>query len=183
MIVQLIKSVPFSIFLIKPVAEYISSTRAFIIINQVLTRTFFKKQKISRICPIPRVNKPERLTDYRPISILPILSKVYEKVLLHEMSLSTKKKIIYHHYHSGYRKKHSTLTILIKLQGYIERAMKIGEVTLSVFVDSSEAFDAIKFNILLQKLHSLHFSKNFLYLILNIFIRNGKIVWKHWSYC
>ena len=99
------------------------------------------------------------------------------------MSLSTKKKIIYHHYHSGYRKKHSTLTILIKLQGYIERAMKIGEVTLSVFVDSSEAFDAIKFNILLQKLHSLHFSKNFLYLILNIFIRNGKIVWKHWSYC
>ena len=45
--------------------------------------------------------------------------------------------------------------------------MKSGEVTLAVFVDFSKAFDTINFNMLIHKLHSLHFSKNFLYLILN----------------
>ena len=73
--------------MIKPVAEYISSPRAFIINNQILTRSFPKKWKISRICPIPKVNKPETPVDYRPISILAILSKVYEKVILHQMTL------------------------------------------------------------------------------------------------
>ena len=47
------------IFTIKAVAECISSPLAFIINNQILTRTFSKKWKISRICPIPIVNKPE----------------------------------------------------------------------------------------------------------------------------
>ena len=47
------------IFTIKAVAECISSPLAFVINNQILTRTFSKKWKISRICPIPIVNKPE----------------------------------------------------------------------------------------------------------------------------
>ena len=45
--------------------------------------------------------------------------------------------------------------------------MKSGEVTLAVFVDFSKAFDTIDFNIIIHKLHSLHFSMDFLYLILN----------------
>ena len=53
----------------------------------------------------------------------------------------------------------------IKLRDDIERAMKSGEVTSAVFADFSKAFDTIDFNILIHKLHSSHFSKNFLYLI------------------
>ena len=45
--------------------------------------------------------------------------------------------------------------------------MESEEVTLAVFVDFSKAFDTVNFNILIYKHHSLHFSKNFLYLILN----------------
>ena len=52
------------IFLVKPVAEYISLPLPFIINNQTLTRTFSKKWKISRTCPIPKVNKPETPADY-----------------------------------------------------------------------------------------------------------------------
>ena len=60
-----------------------------------------------------------------------------------------------------------SLTILNKLRDDIEYAMKSGEVTLAVFVDFSKAFDIIDYNILIHKFHSLHFSKNILYLILN----------------
>ena len=52
----------------------------------------------------------------------------------------------------GYRKKHSTLTILIKLRDNIECAMKSREVTLAAFVDFSKAFDTIV-NVLIHKLH------------------------------
>ena len=67
---------------------------------------------------------------------------------------------------SGYRKNHSTLTILMKLRDDIERTMKRGEVTLAVFADFSKAFFII-FNIRIHKLHSLYFSKDFFYLIWN----------------
>ena len=72
MIVQC--NIPIS--LVKPVAQYISSPLAFI--NQILTQTFSKKWKISRICPISKVNKPETPADYRLITISPILTKAYE---------------------------------------------------------------------------------------------------------
>ena len=72
------------------------------------------------------------------------------------MTLHIEKKIIYHHYQSEYRKIHSTL-----------RATKSEKVTLVEFVDFSKAFHTIDFNILTHNLHSLQFSKNFLYLILN----------------
>ena len=77
------------------------------------------------------------------------------------MTLYIEKKIIYYHYQSGYRKNHSTLTILIKLRDDIEFAMKSGEVTSAVFVDFCKTFDTIDFNILIHKLHSLHFSNFF----------------------
>ena len=44
--------------------------------------------------------------------------------------------------------------------------MKSGEVTLAVFVDFSKTFDTNDFSILMHKRYSLHFAKNFLYLIL-----------------
>ena len=48
----------------------------------------------------------------------------------------------------------------IKLPDDIERAMKSQEVTLTVSVDFSKAFDTIDFHILIRKFYSLHFLKN-----------------------
>ena len=68
------------IFLIKPVAGYISSPLVLIMRNQILPPRFSKNYKMSQICPIPKVNKPEVPADYRPISVLIILSNVYQRV-------------------------------------------------------------------------------------------------------
>ena len=66
-----------------------------------------------------------------------------------------KKKKKIHQYQSEHRMNHS-----IKLPDDIERAMKSQEVTLTVFVDFSKAFDTIDFHILIRKFYSLHFLKN-----------------------
>ena len=93
------------------------------------------------------------------------------------MPFYVEKKITYHHYQSWCRKNHSTLIILIKLRDDIERAMKSGEVTFAVFVDFSKAFDTIN-NVLIHKLHSLYFSKNLLYLILNYLSNRSHFIQK-----
>ena len=85
------------------------------------------------------------MKDYRPISILPILSKVYEKQVLHQITDFIETQQVYNKHQSGYRKNYSTATILSKLYDDIKMAMKQSELTMAVFTDYSKAFDNILF--------------------------------------
>ena len=109
---------------IKPIAEYIASPLSFIINNLIEESKFPDQCKIPRISPIPKVNNPTELKDYRPISILPILSKVYEKQVLHQKTNFIETQQVYNNHQSGYRKNHSTATILSKLYDDMKMAMK-----------------------------------------------------------
>ena len=62
----------------KPVAKYIASPIKLTINNLSEDSKFADQWKITRISSIPKVTNPIELKDYCPISILPILSKVYE---------------------------------------------------------------------------------------------------------
>ena len=90
------------------------------------------------------------LEDYRPVSILPILSKIYERVVLEQITNFIEKKLIYHHYQFGYRKNYWTTTLLAKLQDDIKKAMKASEIIFTVFTDYSKAFDTTDFFILIK---------------------------------
>ena len=70
--------------------------------------------KIGYICPIPRVRNLVQMKDYRPITILLAMSKVYEKVILKQLSALIKKMVLYKNTQSGYRKGHSSITLLLK---------------------------------------------------------------------
>ena len=65
---------------IKPVVEFLVSPLAFVINNYIATNSFLDAWKIARISPIPKITQPVELKDDRPVSILPVLSKVYEKL-------------------------------------------------------------------------------------------------------
>ena len=111
--------------------------------------------------PIPKIQLPVELKDYRAVSILPILSKIYERIVLDQITNIIEKELIYHHYQSGYRKNYSAATLLAKLRDDIKKAMKASEITLAVFTDYSKAFDTTDFSVLIKKMHTLNFSKRF----------------------
>ena len=67
---------------IKPVVELLVSPLTFVINNSIGTNNFPDTWKTARISSIPNITQPVELKDYRPVSILPILSKVYEKLVL-----------------------------------------------------------------------------------------------------
>ena len=152
---------------IKPIAEYIASPLTFLISSLIEESKFPGQWKIARISPIPKVTNPRELKDYHPISILPVLSKVYEKQVLYQITDFIETQQIHNKHQCGYRKNHSTATILSKFYDDIKIAMKQSEFTMAVFTGYSKAFDTIDFFTLIQKMNSLNFSTVFLYWFFN----------------
>ena len=144
---------------LKLCVEDICSPLCYIINSSIKNKIFPNQWKISKITPIPKVNHPAESSDYRPISILPILSKVFEKLIMKQIVTFLENEELLAKNQSGFRKGHCTISTCIKIKNDILKAMKRGEVTLAVLADFSKAFDTVDFEILMKKLHSLRFSK------------------------
>ena len=125
---------------IKPVVDDITSPVVNIIINCIDKNDFPRAWKIARVCPIPKIDNPIDVTKYRPISVLCILSKVFERVILTQLCNYIEVKASYNLTQSGFRKGHSTSTLLLKLRDDIKRAMNTSEVTLGILLDFSKQY-------------------------------------------
>ena len=68
--------------------------------------------------------------DTQPISVHPILSKVYEKVILSRMTTFIEKKLLNHKYRSKHWKNNPTTTLLLKRKDNIDKAINCSEMTL-----------------------------------------------------
>ena len=145
---------------LKPITEYITSPLVHIINNCIDQKCFPKQWKIARVCPIPKIDSPTEIKDYRPISVLPLLSKVYERVILSQLCIYIESNNLYNETQSGFRKGHSTATLLLKLRDDIKTAMSKSEITLSILIDYSKAFDTIDHTDLILKLYDMNFSSN-----------------------
>ncbi len=147
---------------LKPVAEFLAGHLTYIINSCIKASYFPEAWKIARISTIPKVNQPKIEQDYRPISILPALSKVFERLVSHQVNAYIKDLALFNDSITGFRKGHSTVTTLLGIRDDIVRAMRRGEVTLMVLADYSKAFDTINFKSVVHKMHSMGFSQNFL---------------------
>ena len=99
---------------IKSVAQYISPILVHIFNNFIDTGIIPEALKVAQIIPIYKNDDPKEFTNYRPISILPVLSKILEKVILRRLLEFLTKQDILNHSQFGFRK-HSTTFALIDL--------------------------------------------------------------------
>ena len=144
---------------IKLVAEHVASPLTHILNTCIMEQEFPLLWKVARISPIPKIDEPQVNDDYRPVSILPALSKIYEKLALRQMVDFLTDNAVMRSNISAYRKGHSTTTTLA-IRDDILKAMKRGEVTLAVMADFSKAFDTVAYETILSKLHQVGFSKS-----------------------
>ena len=144
-------------------AEHLASPLTHIINTCIKLAYFPRAWKVARISPIPKADQPKSDQDYRPISILPALSKIFERLVLQQVNSFICDQALFIDTMSGFRKGHSTVTTLLGIRDDIIRAIRRGEVTLTVLADYSKAFDTVIFKSVILKMHSMGFSKKFLY--------------------
>jgi hypothetical protein len=147
-----------SIKLLKPITEIIAPIITHIINFSLTTGTFPSSWKYAFILPIPKKTNASVLSDYRPISILPALSKILEKVVHRQTTAFLSLHNLLDPLQSGFRPKHSTSTALLKIVDDIKSAMDNGEITLLTLIDASRAFDSLHIDSLLTKLSSFNFA-------------------------
>ena len=143
---------------LKPVVDQITLPIVHIINTSIDKEIFLDSWKVARVCPIPKIDNPVTVKDFRPISILPVLSKVYEKVILSQLLNYIEKSAVYNLTQSDFHKGHSTTTLLLKFKNDILKFLNRNEITVSVLIDCSEVFDTINHKNLLEKLVSLNFN-------------------------
>jgi len=140
-------------------ADTIASPLTHILNSFISINSFPEAWKVARVSPIPKVESPVECDHYRPIAILPAISKVYEKLVLSQLLEYIDQKQVLQVTTSGYRKGHSTASVLLRIRDDIIRAMKNGELTLIAFADFSKAFDTVDYCIVIRKLHAIGLSK------------------------
>ena len=147
---------------LKPVAESVAGPLTHIINSFIDQLLFPNAWKIARITPIPKTDDSLCVPNMRQVTIIPVLSKVYERLVHHQVIDYIESRTLFKDNISGFRKGHSTTAVLLDIRDDIVRAMKRGEVTLTGSADFSKAFDTIKCKTVLEKLGLLGFSKDYL---------------------
>ena len=121
------------------------------IINCSLNNGIFPSLlKIAKVIPIYKKGSPCDVGNYRPISILPVISKVFESIVNHQLVIYFEKYNILIKTQFGFRKKHSTKLALVDLITGIANKLDNGYLTCGIFIDLRKAFDTIDHSILLQ---------------------------------
>ena len=125
-----------------------------IVINQMIkTGQFPDILKIAKVTPIYKKDDPTLISNFRPISVLSSISKVFEKVIFKQIHHYFKINNLYYSGQYGFREMHSTQLAVVELIDRIITDMDSGKVPLNIFIDLSKAFDTIDHDILLHKLH------------------------------
>ena len=132
--------------LIEPITAMINQSLLFGIVP-----VSFKHAVVLPLLKKPNLS-PEELSNFRPVSNLPFLSKVLEKVVLLQLKKHLTKNNLLDNFQSAYREFHNTETALLKVQNDLICAADKGHTSILALLDLSAAFDTIDHSILLERL-------------------------------
>jgi len=143
--------------LVKRVAKDIAYPLSLIVNMSLSTGVVPDDLKIAKVIPIYKKENPDAFGNYRPVSVLPCLSKILERIVYNRSyDFLCKNNILYDKQY-GFRTNHSTYLAVLNFVNDISKAFDEDMHTIGIFMDLSKAFDTIDHNILLSKLYHYGF--------------------------
>ena len=139
--------------LLRETPDLIADSLCQIFNKSVVTGIFPDEWKNSRITPVfKNAGKRTDPSNYRPISIIPVVAKVFERIIYDQLYKYLAVNNLLSSHQSGFRSFHSTVTALLEATDSWSLNIDRGFVNAVVFLDLKKAFDTVDHNILLSKL-------------------------------
>ena len=139
-------------FFLQLTLPYIVEPLTYIYNLCIESNTFPAALKVAKVIPLPKASDKSNPDNFRPISLLPLLSKPLERHIQKHLYDYLDKNSLLHINQSGFRPKHSCQTALISLCDSWLAAINKTQVVGTLFLDFRKAFDLVSHSILLQKL-------------------------------
>ena len=139
---------------LKILSPAMSETLSSISNESFALRIFPDHMKLAMIFPIFKGGSKLDVLNYRPVSVLPTISKVLEKLILTRLTKYLDKSKIIYEYQFGFQKNRSTALEVLDLNTRITKALDRSDYAASVFLDFAKAFGTVNHQILLSKLEN-----------------------------
>ena len=124
-----------------------------LIINQTLSTGIFPDTlKIAKVIPLYKKGDKALFENYRPISVLPSISKIFERIIFNQINDHVTSHDFYYNGQYGFREKHSTQLAALELIDRITHELDMGNTPINIYIDLSKAFDTLHHTILISKL-------------------------------
>ena len=119
--------------------------------KSIETGSFPSGLKTANVIPIFKKGDSTNLNNYRPISLLPVISKIFEKIINNQLTKVIDNGYIDHNQY-GFRRGHSTEDAVLKFIDKLEKDIATKKHVVSIYVDVSKAFDSCDHGIIINKL-------------------------------
>ena len=143
--------------------ESCSETLAELFNNTLLTSSFPAELKFADVSPVSKKYDPLKTKNCRPVSVLPVVSKIFERLLHKQMSLNVDRFMSPYLFScwKGFSTQQTLISLFVKWKIILDRKGFAG----AILVNLSKAFDTLNHHILIVKLHTYGFSEGYLKLI------------------
>ena len=146
---------------LKSGVDYLAAPINKMINSSIESSVYIMKWKCARVIPILKSKESSRLlpSSYRPISLLPVISKLVERAVQLQLQKHFEQHHLFHPNGHVYRRNKSTSTAITQIMDNLYQATDLNMMSSMMAIDQSSAFDSVSHNLLLRKLEAYTISK------------------------